>query len=127
MFPIPRDYARSRCDSGDSGVSRSLNEVETACFLVALADMPWRSFVRSTQEESCSWTSADAQEGFGEKVVTATLVRSEPITHTWGPFGLWYRTVSFPIGTRSSLKTVVLPSTPVYKRTGSRSRLGFVP
>ena len=46
LIPDGRSFIRA-CESG---VSRSLNEVETACFLVALADMPWRSSVRSTQE-----------------------------------------------------------------------------
>jgi hypothetical protein len=46
LVPDGRSFIRA-CESG---VSRSLNEVETACFLVALADMPWRSSVRSAQE-----------------------------------------------------------------------------
>jgi hypothetical protein len=46
LVPDGRSFIRA-CESG---VWRSLNEVETACFLVALAEMPWRSSVRSTQE-----------------------------------------------------------------------------
>jgi hypothetical protein len=46
LIPDGKSFIRA-CESG---VSRSLNEVETACFLVALADMPWRSPVPRTQE-----------------------------------------------------------------------------
>jgi hypothetical protein len=46
LVPDGRSFIRA-CESG---VFRSLNEGEFACFLVALSDMPWRSSVRSTQE-----------------------------------------------------------------------------
>ena len=39
LVPDGRSFIRA-CESG---VFRSLNEVETACFLLALGDMPWRS------------------------------------------------------------------------------------
>jgi hypothetical protein len=40
-----KQWGDSRCfiRACESGVFRSLNEVETACFLVALSDMPWSS------------------------------------------------------------------------------------